>query len=93
MEALIEKILIKLQRLPVSELETTLEFVDALDRQSDQSSSDDLDVDNSDISINRLDEQAKWQAFVQAYSGIWPDFPLVEEIREGMGEDVPREPF
>ena len=33
----------------------------------------------------------EWPAEAAALAGAWPDFPTVEELRAGYGEDVPRE--
>lgn len=35
--------------------------------------------------------QTEWPDSVIALSGAWEDFPSVEEIREGMGQDSSRE--
>jgi hypothetical protein len=35
----------------------------------------------------------EWPAPIAALAGAWSDLPTAEEIREGMGEDIPREPF
>lgn len=93
MEALIDKIVSKLQRLPVSQLQTTLEFVNSLHELGDHSVSMPDDSEMSPEEIDRQQKQAAWEAVVQKTAGAWPDFPTVEEIRAGMGEDVPREPF
>ena len=90
MESLIEKIVIKLQKLPVSHLEKTLAFVDLLHRQNNLSVLP-TDGDKSDVEV--YDTSAEWQAFVNEYSGIWPDFPVAEEPRASLGQDVPRMPF
>ena len=37
--------------------------------------------------------QKTWPPEVLGMFGAWPDFPSLEEIRSGQGEDVPREPF
>ncbi|MGD1902076.1 MAG: DUF2281 domain-containing protein [Geitlerinemataceae cyanobacterium] len=34
---------------------------------------------------------AQWREKVYALAGAFPDFPSLEEIRAGYGEDVPRE--
>lgn len=34
-----------------------------------------------------------WPESFRSLAGSWPDFPDVEEIREGLGEDVPRRPL
>lgn len=34
-----------------------------------------------------------WPESVKELAGAWSDFPEIEEIRSGVGEDVPREPF
>jgi hypothetical protein len=34
---------------------------------------------------------ARWREKVYALAGAFPDFPSLEEIRAGYGEDVPRE--
>ncbi|MGD2114304.1 MAG: CopG family transcriptional regulator [Acidobacteriota bacterium] len=35
----------------------------------------------------------EWPESVRRLAGAWEDFPEVEELRAGLGEDVPREPF
>ena len=34
-----------------------------------------------------------WPDEVLALAGAWTDFPALEEIRAGVGEDAPREPL
>jgi hypothetical protein len=34
---------------------------------------------------------SRWPASVARLAGAWADFPTAEEIRAGLGEDVPRE--
>jgi len=36
---------------------------------------------------------SSWPESVKELAGAWPDFPTAEEIRSGLGEDVPREPL
>ena len=36
---------------------------------------------------------AEWSPAVRELSGAWSDFPDLETIREGAGEDVPRLPL
>lgn len=33
---------------------------------------------------------SEWPESVRRLAGSWADFPNVEEIREGLGEDLPR---
>ncbi len=35
----------------------------------------------------------KWPASIRELAGAWSDFPSLEEIRESIGEDIPRETF
>lgn len=35
--------------------------------------------------------RTEWPASVRQLAGAWPDFPETEELREGTGEDSPRE--
>jgi hypothetical protein len=35
----------------------------------------------------------EWPPSVAALAGAWTDLPTVEELRKGMGEDIPREPI
>jgi hypothetical protein len=35
----------------------------------------------------------EWPAWVAELLGSWPDLPSLEEIREGLPEDLPREPL
>lgn len=35
----------------------------------------------------------QWPESVVRLAGAWADFPTAEEIRAGLGEDVPREPL
>lgn len=35
----------------------------------------------------------EWPPSVAALAGTWADMPTAEELRQGTGEDVPREPF
>ena len=35
----------------------------------------------------------EWPAWVAGLAGAWSDFPSLEEIREGVPEDTPREPI
>ena len=88
METLIDKIVSKLQSMPVEKVETALELINSLDQQASEPI-----TNGSSKSLDQSEKQAKWQVFVDEYAGIWPDFPLAEELRAGMGEDVPREPF
>jgi hypothetical protein len=34
---------------------------------------------------------AQWPESIERLAGAWEDFPTAEEIRAGLGEDVPRE--
>ncbi len=36
---------------------------------------------------------ARWPASVARLAGAWSDMPEAEELRSGLTEDVPREPF
>ena len=81
MEALIETIVSKLQRLSVSKLKIILEFVNFLDWQESREAT------------NNQDQQSAWSTLVKECAGAWPDFPTGEEIRENMGQDSSREPF
>jgi hypothetical protein len=36
---------------------------------------------------------SEWPESVRRLAGAWPDFPTLEEIRSGAGEDLPREPL
>jgi predicted transcriptional regulator len=36
---------------------------------------------------------AEWPQAVRRLAGAWRDFPEVEELRSGLGEDAPREPL
>ena len=83
MEALIETIVNKLQRLSVSKLQMILEFVNFLDWQESQA---------SQPTYNQ-ERQATWQTLVKECAGAWPDFPTTKEIRADMGQDLPREQF
>ncbi len=35
----------------------------------------------------------QWPDHIAKLAGAWPDLPLAEEIRQGMGQDVGREAF
>lgn len=35
----------------------------------------------------------RWPASVLALAGAWGDFPEAETLRQGMAEDLPREPL
>lgn len=35
----------------------------------------------------------EWPESVRRLAGAWEDFPEVEELRAGLGEDAPREPL
>lgn len=35
----------------------------------------------------------QWPESVVRLAGAWADFPTAEEIRAGLGEDLPREPL
>ncbi|MFB6259557.1 MAG: CopG family transcriptional regulator, partial [Thiohalorhabdaceae bacterium] len=35
--------------------------------------------------------RTEWPASVRQLAGAWPDFPETGELREGTGEDSPRE--
>jgi hypothetical protein len=35
----------------------------------------------------------EWQETVRQLAGAWKDFPSLEEIRKGTGDDIPRESF
>ncbi len=46
--------------------------------------------------IARLIEEKlanQWPDSVKQLAGAWPDFPEAEALREGQGEDLPRETF
>lgn len=36
---------------------------------------------------------SQWPESIARLGGAWADFPTAEEIRTGLGEDAPREPF
>ncbi|HYU31993.1 MAG TPA: CopG family transcriptional regulator [Thermoanaerobaculia bacterium] len=36
---------------------------------------------------------ARWPDSIARLAGAWADFPTAEELRAGLGEDVPREPL
>lgn len=36
---------------------------------------------------------SQWPESIARLGGAWADFPTAEEIRAGLGEDAPREPF
>lgn len=93
MEALIDKIVNKLQKLPASQLQTALDFVNSLDDCADKPASANEDVVLSPEEASRQEKQAAWQAIINETAGAWPDFPTLEEIRSSMGQDAPREPF
>ena len=35
----------------------------------------------------------EWPPSVAALAGAWADLPSAEELRQGLGEDIPREPI
>jgi hypothetical protein len=35
----------------------------------------------------------QWPESVRRLAGAWSDLPTAESLRQGQGEDVPREPF
>ena len=37
--------------------------------------------------------RSSWPEHLKALAGAWGDFPELEEIREGQGEDLPRDEF
>ena len=39
----------------------------------------------------REEMRTEWPPSVRKLTGAWPDFPEAEEVREGPGEDMPRE--
>jgi len=43
------------------------------------------------IILEDEETQMRWQELVRSTAGAFPDFPSLEEIRSGYGEDVPRE--
>ena len=88
METLIDEIVSKLQSMPVEKLETALALISSLEQQEQEK-----EIGYKSEPAPQLDKQAQWRAFVNEYSGIWPDLPLAEELRAGMGEDLPRESF
>jgi hypothetical protein len=62
-----------------NEVLTFAEFVRAKYQSSEQGG----DVEDSTIS---------WEELVQSLAGAWADdFPTLEEIRAGSGQDIPRE--
>ncbi|MEM6255441.1 MAG: hypothetical protein AAF821_21210 [Cyanobacteria bacterium P01_D01_bin.156] len=83
MEALIENIVDKLKRLSVTKLQMILDFANFLYWQESQQ-------DSSEETTTRMSD---WQAFVDEYAGTWTDFPMAEELRQNMGQDVVREEF
>lgn len=46
---------------------------------------------DSQPAIPEDEAQVRWQELVRSTAGAFPDFPSLEEIRSGYGEDVPRE--
>jgi len=36
---------------------------------------------------------ARWPDSIARLAGAWADFPTAEELRAGLGEDMPREPL
>ena len=40
--------------------------------------------------LNREKTESDWPNAVVQLAGAWKDFPSLEEIRSGMGEDAPR---
>ncbi len=89
MEALIDTIVSRLKEMPISDLQTTLEFLNSLEEQHSQSEIS--SVDSGAVSKDDADKQTRWQTIVSETAGIWPDFPLAEELRSDSGEDAPRE--
>jgi len=45
----------------------------------------------AEVLKNKVDES--WPEELRQMAGAWPDFPSQEEIRKGMGKDLPREQF
>ena len=43
--------------------------------------------------VDEASEHLSWPELVQSFSGVWADFPDVDEIRQGLGEDCQREIF
>lgn len=41
----------------------------------------------------RKQTASEWPESFRRLAGSWKDFPEVEEIREGLGDDVPRKSF
>ena len=81
METVIETIVSKLQRLSITKLQIILEFVNFLDWQE------------SRAATYSQEQKSAWSTLVKECAGAWPDFPTSEEIRENMGQDLPRESF
>lgn len=43
--------------------------------------------------VIRQQVAAEWPEDVRKLSGVWKDFPTLEEIRKSGGDDLPREEF
>ncbi len=69
MEALVDKIVSKLQRLPVSQLQTTLELVNSRHALGDHSIPMPDDSETSPEEIDRQQKPAAWEAVVQKTAG------------------------
>ncbi|MGR8935403.1 MAG: CopG family transcriptional regulator [Gammaproteobacteria bacterium] len=50
-----------------------------------------LDVQEWVERLVRRHVHPQWPDSVRALVGAWPDFPSAEELRQGGGQDVPRE--
>ncbi|HSS47451.1 MAG TPA: hypothetical protein VLX28_00760, partial [Thermoanaerobaculia bacterium] len=46
-----------------------------------------------DMELIRERTGIEWPAWVVELVGSWPDLPSLEEIRQGLPEDLPREPL
>ncbi len=72
--------------LPERKAAEVLTIVESMQTEPEQKDRDNLPDD-----LDELD-RLSWPEFVQAVAGSWgDDFPTLEEIRAGEGQDAPRE--
>lgn len=82
----VEKICELVQTLPEEQAAKVLTFVESVRAQQQEKAKDSLPDDLDDL------DKLTWPEFVRAVAGSWgDDFPTLEEIRAGEGQDAQRE--
>ncbi len=75
-----------IKKLPSEQINLVMGFVQFL-----QKGEWSLPVSPASEETNQVSKQLPWPKFVQSLSGAWSDFPDIDEIRPGQGQDCQRE--